>query len=194
MPPGEARDPSLKNKRSLPEIHSVLRATATAAAGGTLVVWWPAFTFGAYNAIFFDNVLALWAVASTVLLSGLVLHRRVAVPWRSWIALLLPSFWIVLGMAAPRSKGFHYLHYFEVAITILSAPFLTWLLSKILLSDYDELPAVERFGAVGITVAIGIIAFLLGKFNYAFLTCADFDVSGNNTPPGCAQGPPFRLR
>jgi hypothetical protein len=97
-------------------------------------------------------------------------------------------------MTAPRSKGFHYLHYFEVAITILSAPFLTWLLSKILLSDYDELPAVERFGAVGITLAIGIIAFLLGKFNYAFLTCADFNVSGNNTPPGCAQGPPFRLR
>ncbi|MGW6751793.1 hypothetical protein [Streptomyces sp. NPDC055006] len=194
MTPGEARDPSLNNKRRLPEIHPVLRATATAAAGGTLVIWWPAFTFGAYNAIFFDNVLALWAVASAVLLSGLVLHRKVAVPWRSWIALLLPSFWIVLGMTAPRSKGFHYLHYFEVAITILSAPFLTWLLSKILLSDYDDLPAVERFGAVGITLAIGIIAFLLGKFNYAFLTCADFNVSGNNTPPGCAQGPPFRLR
>lgn len=111
----EPRDPSRNRKHHLPEIHSVLRATATAAAGGTLVIWWPAFTFGAYNAIFFDDVLALWAVATSVLLTGLVLRRRVTVPWR-------------------------------------------------------------------------------GKFNDLFLTCADFDVSGNNTPPGCAQGPPFHLR
>ncbi|MFB7757960.1 hypothetical protein ACFC18_51735 [Streptomyces sp. NPDC056121] len=194
MARGESRDPDSKNKRHLPEIHSVLRATATAAAAGTLVIWWPAFTFGAYNAIFFDNVLALWAVATAVLLSGLVLHRKVTVPWRNWIALLIPSAWIVLGMTAPRSRGFHYLHYIEVAITILGAPYLTWLLSKILMSDYDELPAAERYGAVGITVAIGIIAFLLGKFNDLFLTCADFDVSGNNNPPGCAPGPPFHLR
>ncbi|MFD5124862.1 hypothetical protein [Streptomyces sp. NPDC058385] len=190
----EPRDSSRNRKHHLPEIHSVLRATATAAAGGTLVIWWPAFTFGAYNAIFFDDVLTLWAVATSVLLTGLVLRRRVAVPWRNWIALLLPSLWIVLGMTGPRGGGFHYLHYFEVAITMFSAPYLTWLLSKILMSDYDELPTMERFGAVGITLAIGIIAFLLGKFNDLFLTCADFDVSGNNTPPGCAQGPPFRLR
>ncbi|GAA4998675.1 hypothetical protein [Streptomyces siamensis] len=194
MESGETPNPSPSGKRGLPEIHSSLRATATAAAGGTLVIWWPAFTFGAYDAIFFDNVMALWAVATAVLLAGLALHRQVSVPWGSWAALLLPSLWIVLGMTAPISKGFHYLHYFEVAVTILSAPYLTWLLSKILLSDYDELPTAQRFGAVGITLLIGILAFLLGKFNYLFLTCADFDVSGNNTPPGCAKGPPYRLR
>ncbi|MFC0601267.1 hypothetical protein [Streptomyces palmae] len=194
MDSAEPGDPSPRGRRGLPEIHSVLRATATAAAGGTLVIWWPAFTLGAYNDIFFDDVLALWAVATAVLLSGLVLHRRIAVPRSSVIALLLPSIWIVLGMAAPRSKGFHYLHYLEVVITILSAPYLTWLLSKILLPDYHELPSAQRFGAVGITAVMGILAFLLGQFNYLFLTCADFDVSGNNTPPGCAQGPPFRLR
>lgn len=194
MENGEPRGSSRKIKPHPPEIHSALRSTATAAVGGTLVIWWPAFTFGAYNAIFFDNVMALWAVATAVLLSGLALHRKGAVPWGSWIALLLPTFWIVLGVVAPRGGGFHYIHYFEVAITLVSAPYLTWLLSKILLSDYDELPVAQRFGAVGITVAIGILAFLLGKFNYLFLTCADFNVSGNNTPPGCAQGPPFRLR
>ncbi|MFB6672342.1 hypothetical protein ACFCWG_08075 [Streptomyces sp. NPDC056390] len=194
MMQGEPRDPSPNAKRNLPEIHSVLRATAAAAAGGTLVIWWPAFTFGAYNDIFFDSVMALWAVATAVLLSGLVLRRRVAVPWGSWSALLLPSIWIVLGMTAPRSGGFHFLHYFEALITLVAAPYLTWLLSKILLSDYHELPVAQRFMAVGITVAIGIIAFLLGKYNDLFLTCADFDVSGNNAPPGCAKGPPFRLR
>jgi hypothetical protein len=69
---------------------------------------------------------------------------------------------------------------------------LAWLLSKVLLPDYAELPLVLRLGAVGVTVVVGVLAFLLGKFNYLFLTCADFDVSGNNTPPGCARGAPYQ--
>jgi hypothetical protein len=191
---GQPRGPRRNGKRGLPEIHSVLRATATAAAGGTLVIWWPAFTFGAYDDIFFDDALGPWAVATAVLLSGVALRRRVAVPWGVWSALLLPSLWIVLAMVAPRSKGFPYLHYLEVTITLAGAPFLTWLLSKVLLSDYGELPMARRLAAVGVTVAVGVLAFLLGRFSHLFLTCADFDISGNSTPPGCAPGPPFRFR
>lgn len=186
------RDPGPGGKRGRPEIHPSLHATATAAAGGTLVIWWPAFTLGAYRAVFFDDVMTLWAVATAVLFTGLMLHRKVAVPWGGWIVLVVPSLWIVLAMVTPRSYS-HYLHYLMVGITMLGAPTLTWLLSKILLTDYAQLPAGQRLAAVGVTVAIGVLAYLLGRFNYLFLTCADFDVSGNNTPPDCAQGPPFHL-
>ncbi|WP_406169089.1 hypothetical protein [Streptomyces sp. NBC_00996] len=164
---------------------------ATAAVGGTLVIWWPAFTLGAYNAVFFDNVLALWAVATSVLLSGVVFRSRGALPWGGWIALSLPSVWIILAIVAPRGHGFPYLHYFEAALSLVGAPMLTWLLSRILVSDYAALPLLQRLGAVAVTVAIGVLAFLLGKFNYLFLTCSDFDVSGNNSPAGCAHGKPF---
>ncbi|WP_406262327.1 hypothetical protein OH779_07305 [Actinacidiphila glaucinigra] len=78
-------------------------------------------------------------------------------------------------------------------ITLVSASCVTWLLSS-LLSDHHRLPAAHRFRAVGITVAIGLPAFLLRKFNHLFLTCADFSDSGNNTPRDCAPGPPSRLR
>lgn len=158
---------------------------------GTLVIWWPAFTLGAYGAVFFDDVMALWAVATAALLSGLALHGKRVVPWGSWIALALPSLWVVLAIVAPRTHGFRYVHYFEVVLTLLGAPFLAWLLTRILLADYTELPRVQRLGAVAATIAVGGMAFLLGKYNTLFLSCADFVVSGNNTPPGCAQGPPF---
>ncbi|MBB2910642.1 hypothetical protein FHS43_001905 [Streptosporangium becharense] len=188
-----ARDPSPRGRRGLPEIDPALRAAAAASAGGTLVIWWPAFTLGAYDAVFFDAVLAIWAVATAVLLAPLVLRTRGALPWAGWIALALPSVWIVLAVVAPRSHGFRYLHYFEVVLTLVGAPALTWLLSRILLPEYAELPERYRLRAVAVTIAVGVLAFLLGKFNYLFLTCADFDVSGNNTPPGCANGPPFHL-
>ncbi|MFG3016811.1 hypothetical protein ACGFZB_41475 [Streptomyces cinerochromogenes] len=173
------------------QIDSTLRGVATAAAGGTLVVWWPAFTLGAYNAVFFDNVLALWAVATAVLLSGAMIRKRSAVPWGGWIALTLPSVWIVLAIVAPRTHGFPYLHYLEVVLTLVGAPMLAWLLTRILLPDYAALRGRERLGAVGVTLVVGVLAFLLGKFNYVFLTCADFDVSGNNVPAHCASGGTF---
>ncbi|MEW1635895.1 hypothetical protein AB0469_17675 [Streptomyces sp. NPDC093801] len=186
--------PGRERKPDLPEIDPALRATATAAAGGTLVIWWPAFTLGAYSAIFFDDVLTLWAVATTVLLSGVLLRSRGGLPWGGWVALSLPSVWIVLAIVAPKSSGFPYLHYFEVALTLVGAPVLAWLLTRILVPDYGALPLIQRLGAVGITIVIGVLAFLMGKFNYLFLTCADFDVSSNNEPADCAKGAPFNLR
>ncbi|MFJ9643543.1 hypothetical protein [Streptomyces sp. NPDC101206] len=159
--------------------------------GGTLVIWWPAFTLGACNAIFFDNVLALWAVATAALLSGVVLRRRGPLPLAGWVALSLPSVWVLLAAVAPRSHGFPYLHYAEALLTLVGAPLLAWLLSRILVPDYSSLPVSQRLGALAVTVVVGGLAFLLGKFNYLFLTCADFDVSGNNSPAHCAHGKPF---
>ncbi|MGW4689496.1 hypothetical protein ACWEPM_32020 [Streptomyces sp. NPDC004244] len=186
--------PDPKRKRSLPEIDPALRATATASVGGTLVIWWPAFTLGAYNAIFFDNVLALWAVATTVLFSGALLRSRGALPRGGWIALAMPSAWIVLAVVAPKSHGFPYLHYSEAVLTLVGAPVLAWLLTRILVPDYAALPLLQRLGAVGVTIVIGVLAYLLGQFNDLFLTCADFEVSGNNAPAGCAHGAPFDQR
>ncbi|MGW7363889.1 hypothetical protein ACWGI8_10775 [Streptomyces sp. NPDC054841] len=191
MADGASRDPSAPQQRTLPEVDPTLRAVAAASTGGTLVVWWPAFTLGAYNVVFFDAVLALWAVATAVLFSGVLLHRRGALPRGGWLALFLPSLWIILAILTPRTHPSAYLHYFEVALTMMGAPVLAWLLSKILVPDYAELPLLHRLGAVGVTIAVGVLAFLLGKFNYLFLTCADFDISGNNTPPHCAHGAPF---
>src|ERR1044072_4347563 len=103
-------DPGPKRKRGLPEIDPTLRATAAASAAGALAIWWPAFTLGAYDAIFFDNVLGIWAVAAAMLLSGLLLRSRRALPWAGWAALALPTAWIMLAALGPRTHGFRYLH------------------------------------------------------------------------------------
>ncbi|WP_433517471.1 hypothetical protein ACQP2T_19200 [Nonomuraea sp. CA-143628] len=193
MDGGASGDSNPGRKRGLPEIDPTLRATAAAAAGGTLAIWWPAFTLGAYGAIFFDAVMGIWAVAAAMLLSGLLLRSRRALPWAGWVALALPSTWIALAVLTPRTHGFRYLHYFEVVLTLAGAPALAWLMTRILLPEYAGLPALHRLRAIAVIIVVGVLAFLLGKFNYLFLTCADFDVSGNNTPPGCVQGLPFHL-
>ncbi|WP_084960349.1 hypothetical protein [Thermoactinospora rubra] len=138
-------------------------------------------------------MLALWAVGTAVLLSGVAMRSRGAIPWGGWIALALPSIWIVLAIVTRRSPGFPFLHYFEVVLTLVGAPLLTWLLTSVLLPDYAALPVPHRLRAIGVTIVVGVLAFLLGKFNHLFLTCADFAVSGNNDPANCAPGRPFHL-
>ena len=105
MASGASGDPSPERKRGLPEIDPTLRAPAAASAGGTLAIWWPAFTLGAYDAIFFDAVMGIWAVAAAMLLSGLLLRSRRALPWAGWAALALPSAWIMLAVLTPRTHG-----------------------------------------------------------------------------------------
>lgn len=87
----------------------------------------------------------------------------------------------------PRGGDFHFIQYFEMALTLVGAPILTWLLSKILVPDYATLSLFHRLGAVGATITVGILAYLLGEFNYLFLTCTDFSVSGNQPPTDCAE-------
>ncbi|MGV9778678.1 hypothetical protein [Streptosporangium sp. NPDC003464] len=46
------------------------------------MVWWPAFTLGAFNAVFFGSVLALWAAGMAVLLGS----------GRRWLSLKYSSY------------------------------------------------------------------------------------------------------
>ncbi|MDX2391572.1 hypothetical protein NJL88_16255 [Streptomyces sp. DK15] len=187
MADGVSRDPSPEVKVSPPGIDPTLRAVSTASVAGTLIIWWPAFTLGAYGAIYFNTLMTIWAVATTVLFSGALLRSRGAIPWGGWIALLLPSTWIVLAIVLPRDGGFSFIRYFEAALTLIAAPMLAWMLSKILVADYATLPWSHRLAAVGATIAVGILAYLLGEFNYLFLTCEDFNASGNRIPADCAE-------
>jgi hypothetical protein len=60
--------------------------------GIVAVAWWPAFTLGAWHQIFFDDFLALWAVASTAaLVYVLIEHRPIGLRLLRALVLLLAA-------------------------------------------------------------------------------------------------------
>ncbi|MDT2008080.1 hypothetical protein FXW78_34205 [Rhodococcus opacus] len=53
-----------------------MQRLAAIAVATSLIVWWPAFTLGVYHAIFFAQIFALWAVATTAFFVGVLLLGR----------------------------------------------------------------------------------------------------------------------
>jgi hypothetical protein len=169
-----------------------LRALAVASVGAAIVSWWPAFTLGAYDTVFFEQLLALWASSTAAFLALVVFKGRRSVAWPRRLALLLPSVWLIVAFALPTgTEGGHRasLFWLALALTVAGGPYLAWVLLRITLVGYDTLTHRQRWAVVGVVAAVALIAFALGRLNPYFLTCEDFTVSGNSAPPGCTEGP-----
>ncbi|SFY36321.1 hypothetical protein OH786_15555 [Streptomyces atratus] len=170
---------------------SVVPRTAVIAGGGALAVWEPAFTLGAYDVIFYYQMLTLWAVSTAVLLAGFLMRERgPRHGWAYWACLALPSAWLVLAAVVPRSGNWQGEALFLIGgiISVIGTPLLTWVLLQLLLFGESELSVNQRRTVIGVVALVGVLAFLLGQFNDVFLTCGDFDISGNSVPSGCRPG------
>ncbi|MFJ6653046.1 hypothetical protein ACIQLJ_09670 [Microbacterium sp. NPDC091313] len=183
--PASGTDPDAARRRQVP--------IGVVMVGMAAVVWWPAFTLGAWHEIFFDDVLAVWAV-STAAFVFVLIERR---PWpgrlRRAALLLLPSLWIVLNfIAGPETSDL------LTALVVLAGlvaiivgfPFTVWVLVRIVWPDYgSDLGARAKWGVALVVIAIAAGSFVLGLNQARFLTCDEFTISGNSQPPGCTPGP-----
>jgi hypothetical protein len=168
-----------------------MQATSVAVVAAALVVWWPAFDLGAYGVLFFNQFLSLWAASTAIFLASLTAGRRARVSWARRLALLIPSLWLLLAFALPEGGARPWsraLFYMAVVLTLAGAPFLAALLLRVTIAGYEQIPSRRRLVAAAIVGTVAIAAFGLGQFNNQFLTCYDFIISGNDTPPECAQG------
>jgi hypothetical protein len=166
------------------------RLTAAAVAGAALG-WWPAFTMGVYGVIFFEQHLALWAVATTAFLS-LGYARGVRVWLRPGVlALLLPSVWMALAWLLPvggTTGIYQVLFWLGVVITVLGLPALAAFMVRLLVPTAERLRGSERRAAIGVVALVMLASFVVGTQHPRMLTCDDFTVSGNFAPPGCSPG------
>ena len=167
------------------------RVVGAVAVGTAAVAWWPAFTLGAWGAVFFEQVLALWA-ASTAALAVLLL-RRVAweVPWPMMASLLIPSAWLLVEMLPVAEEGTPaaILAWIAITFTILGVPYLLLVLLRVASPGASALVDVRHRAAAGAAVVLVVVmAYVLGTQHPRFLTCEDFAISGNSQPEGCAPG------
>ncbi|WP_125131286.1 hypothetical protein [Microbacterium sp. 10M-3C3] len=162
--------------------------------GMAAVVWWPAFTLGAWNEVFFDDVLAVWAASTAACAFVLIEHR----PWpgriRRALFLLLPSLWLVLNFVVGEDSAdlaTALLTLAGLVAVVVGFPFTVWVLVRIVWPDLgDDTPRRTKAAVVAVVVGIAVVSFVLGLNQARFLTCEDFTISGNSEPPGCTPAPP----
>ena len=191
MGAAEVSGPADDREEVEPSRDQVTQATSVAVVAASLLVWWPAFTLGAYGVIFFQQLLSLWAASTAIFLTSLTAQRRARVSWARRLALLIPSLWLLLAIFVPEGEARPWswvLFCLAIVLTLVGVPFLATLLLRVTISGYEQIPPRRRLIAGAAVGMVAIAAFGLGQFNSRFLTCNDFIISGNDTPPGCAQG------
>lgn len=167
------------------------RQLAAACLAGAALGSWPAFTMGAYDVIFFEQHLALWATATSVFLA-LGLSKGLHV-WRrpQALALLLPSLWIALAWILPvggTSGIYQLLFWFGVVITVVGLPALSAVMVRLVIPGSERLRGRRALSAIAVVALLMGVSFFLGTQHPRILTCEDFTISGNFAPENCSPG------
>lgn len=168
------------------------RATLLITAGSATVAFGVGFNYGAFGVVFFGQLLAIWVIATIVLIGSLVSDLQPNT-WPRRLVLLVPSLWLVAAWLdnttifdASEKIAFS----LTVVVTLFVLPVVAWILITAINSDFVDLPGRKK-GIVIVSVGLFIITgFALGTRNDVFLTCDDFKISGNDLPANCVQVSP----
>ena len=168
------------------------RATLLVTAGSATVAFSVGFNLGAFGVIFFGQRLAIWVIATVVLIGSLVSD----LPPNTWprrLALLIPTVWIIaawIDSTYSFNRSERFVFTLTVIVTLVVLPAVAWVLITVINTDFSELPARNK-GIVIATVGLFIIiGFAFGARNDMFLDCEDFKISGNDQPANCSPATP----
>ena len=179
----EQPDPS----RDARQTDAGLRRLAAITVATSLLVWWPAFTLGVYDEIFFEQLFALWAASTSAFVVAVLLLGRRAQP--AVYSLLIPSVWIVLTWLIPGDRttlGHDVLFWLGVAVTLAGFPAMVTLVLVMVVPGAESVRhGRDNIVAIAAVALVVVLSFTLGTQHRRLLTCDDFEISGNNLPTGC---------
>jgi hypothetical protein len=181
----EQPDPS----RDARQTDQRLRRLAAITVATSLLVWWPAFTLGVYDEIFFEQLFALWAAATAAFLVAVLLLGRRTQP--AVYSLLLPSVWVLLTWLIPAettSLGHDVLLWFGVLVTLAGLPAMVALVLVMVVPGAESVRGRDNVVAIAAVALVVALSYTMGTQHRRLLTCEDFEISGNNLPAGCTPG------
>jgi hypothetical protein len=113
---------------------------------------------------------------------------------RRLVALSIPSLWLVLSFIPDGDDDdlvIGLIDLLAVVVGLAGIPFTLWVLAGIFWPDLgDGLSKGAVAVGLGAIAAIAVLSLVLGMNQASFLTCEDFELSGNSEPPGCVHAPP----
>ena len=168
------------------------RATLLITAGSATVAFAVGFNMGAFGVIFFGQLLAIWVIATVVLVGSLVSDLPPDT-WPRRLVLLVPSLWIIAAWVDSNysfNRSERFVFAMTVIVTLIVLPAVAWILVTVVNTDFAELPGRKK-GIVIATVGLFIIiGFAFGARNDMFLDCEDFKISGNDLRSNCVPATP----
>ncbi len=156
-----------------------------------LQTWDITFNLGVYGTVFFDKIFAIWVISTTTLLAYWLLDdSKPRIQWYVQIALITPSIMMIMtaldasASADPMVETLFVIGY--LSGFILSLPITLYVVLLVTLPDIIKVRSPKMIGGlIGIILTIAVIGYVVGMNHYFFLTCWDFEISGNYVPDNC---------
>jgi hypothetical protein len=74
-------------------------------------------------------------------------------------------------------------------LVVMLYPMVFWIVLRLVAPDYFSIPNRRlKVMSVVIVLVIALLGYGVGKLNGRFLSCNEFEISGNDLPADCADG------
>lgn len=175
------------------------RAFVLSAIAISTGVFGIAFFYGVFGTVFFEHLFYVWVASTVALVASLFVPPVDALPafisWRGRFVLILPTiflFWLYFdqspSMNVAMSGWIEWI--LIVSIMGLTLPYLVFVLIMVAVPDVERLTTPTlRFAIIVIAGTVVLSGFAIGRNHNHFITCYDFEISGNYVPKNCRKAP-----
>ena len=173
-------------------IDAGVRSAIVISVAAAYFSWGIGFDFGVHGTIFFEKVFFVWSISLALLIMFIIIPKKILpVPRSLWIATAIPTLWILVGLAnraAPDEILFrHALTTLGFLAVLGCFPYVAYVITSLIYPDFTQMNRAAP--KIGIALVIGImvlVGYLVGSNHDNFLTCEDFEVSGQHVPADCS--------
>ncbi|MCG7531000.1 hypothetical protein MHM98_06510 [Psychrobium sp. MM17-31] len=177
----------MKIKQVTPSIKIFFVSLVALSLGG----WQFGFYLGAYDTIFFHYVFSVWFISLAFVLAYFFLPKAQR-PFNAsaLFPLIMPTVWLLLEITKAVMPDNTLIYFtstiFGVVTLCFCVPYIVYLLISITQSEALNLQPKNLLWYLVLTVfLIFAIAYFVGKNHHIFLTCHDFQISGEAIPENC---------
>jgi len=173
-------------------IDNGVRSAIVISVAAAYFAWDIGFDFGVHGSISFENVFLIWSISLALLLIFIIIPKEILpVPGSLWVATAIPTLWVLVGLAnraAPDEVLFRHALTILGFIAVLACfPYVAFVITSVIYPDFTRMTRAAP--KVGIVLIIGImvmVGYLVGSHHNRFLTCEDFERSGQYVPANCS--------
>jgi len=169
------------------------RSIIVISVAAAFFAWDLGFELGAHGRLFFEKVFAAWSVSLALLIIFIIIPKRLlTVPPTLWVAVAIPALWLIIALAnraAPDEILFRHAMTVLGFLAVLACfPYVAYVIVSVLYPEFTKIREPgPKYGIMFIIVSMMIVGFLIGSNHYRFLTCEDFEISGQAVPANCSR-------
>lgn len=166
------------------------RAALLIAVPSASIAFMLAFNLGAFGEVFFEQVFTIW-VMTTIVLVASFLTPLPPKHWAGRLLLLVPTAWVIMAAIAdpsqPEDRATRFIFGTTIFVTLVCLPFVVWILVSAINPDFAHLSMRSRVAVLAAVAFFAVAGWFIGARHEIFLTCRDFEVSGNFVPEPCVK-------